>query len=323
MKLSKINKPKILLIGAGNFGKHHLDTWLALEKKGVVFLKGVVTIQNKERKQIKKLGLTAYPKLTNSLLEDIDAVDIVSPASTHYQLAKRCLPFTHVFLEKPITLSVAEGKKLHYFAKKYHRILFLGHIYRFHPLINIARKMISQSSRLPFFVECIFGDKPAQVASDCGVLFSDLHGFDIIDYLLNKEPKKIMTCGTCSRKDSNFEDDVAVVLEYGSNLRALVKLHWTGSPKTRLIILHFVDKIVTLNLIKGCLTSSTTQGIKTTKIAISANRPLLSELCHFVKVLQGKTVDFPDAIIGTRIINISANAVNSLRSGQVVKYQKI
>lgn len=321
MKSLKINKPKILLIGAGHFGKHHLNVLAALDREGFIVLNGVVSLQKEERVWVESFGIKAYSKLTDSLLRATDAVDIVSPPSTHYVLAKRCLPLVHVFLEKPITLAVKEGLVLGRLAKQYKKVLFVGHIYRFHPFLHKLKRIIDESSHGPFFIECIFGDNPHKLPKDCGVLFSDLHGFDIIDYLTGKVPKKIMTFGARHRRDSRFEDDVIVTLEYASNLRASVKLHWVGAPKTRTIVLYFMDKIVTVDLVRQSLVVTTAKGAR--MIKNGAEMPLALELRSFMQVLKGKLVDYPDATVGTRVLNVAVQAEKSLRLGRVVGYKDL
>ena len=255
------------------------------------------------------------------MLKHVDAVDIVTPPSTHKDLVKKCLKFTNVFLEKPIALSTEDGLELHGIANKERRILFLGHIYRFHPSIIKLKEIIKNSSTKPYSVECVLGDTPEKVTRDCGVLYSDLHGFDIIDYLFEEVPNIISAKGEKMREDSNFEDDVETILEYPSGLQGRVRLSWNMSPKVRKVSVYFSDKIIYVDLI---LQEIVIEKDKTKeKIKVLEEMPLMVELDYFVKVLKGEKTEYPNGLLGTRIVNIAAHAEKSMRENIEIKYEDI
>lgn len=321
MKLLKINKPKILLVGAGNFGRHHLENLKNFHERGIIDFFGVVTKNPKHKKFAEFLDVQTFPVLKDELLKSVDAVSIVTPPSTHGKIAKKCLRFTNVFLEKPITLNIKEGLEIYNLAQKEKRILFLGHIYRFNSAIIKLKELISSSITKPFFIECLFGDYPKVVTKDCGILYSDLHGFDILDFLLDKTPKKIITFGSKTRKDSKYEDNATIALEYDSNLHSIVKVYWVGLPKTREISVHFSDKIIIVDLIKQIILIKTKNNVK--KIKCFSKMPLTFELEHFVRVLKKQNINYPDAKLGLRILNIAIHAKKSLQKKQVINYIKI
>lgn len=309
-----------MLVGAGYFGKFHLKDLIKLEREGIIILNGVVSLNSQDLKFAESLGAKIYPKLTDELLQDVDAVDIVTPPSTHAEITKKCLPHVNVFLEKPIALNAKEGLELYNLAKKTNHILFLGHIYRFHPVVQTLKKIIQESAQKPFFIECVFGDTPMRLPDDCGILYSDLHGFDIIDYLLEQEPKKITARGTKFRDDYKFEDNAAINLDYSSKLKGVVKLSWNTKPKTRKVFVHFSDKIVEADLISQNILIKKDGNAE--KIKWSGEMPLALELRHFIKVLQGEADDYPNALVGTRIVNIAVHAEKSLHKGCAVNYMR-
>lgn len=320
MKSSKTNKPRILLVGVGHFGINHLKDLMRLDKSGKIEFVGVM--KNKTGEKVAQMrGVKVFSSLTDNLLKSVDAVDIVTPPSTHYQLAKKCLEFADVFLEKPITLSVDEGLELQKLSEKKKRVLFLGHIYRFHPSIVKLKEIIRTSSSGPCSIECSFGDLPKKITQDCGILYSDFHGFDIIDYLFGQLPKMIAARGVRRRRDSKFEDDVVVVLEYQSGLRGTVRMSWSMSPKVRNVMVYFQDRIIDVDLISQDILIEKDKKVEIKKG--SGERPLMLELKYFVKVLKGEAIDYPDAVVGTRIVNIAAHAEKSLRSGHVISYKDI
>ena len=77
---------------------------------------------------------------------DIDLVIISSPTSTHYKIAKYALEKSkHVLVEKPITLSLEELKKLNRLAKKNGKMLFVDYPFLFSGSINFLKEVIKKN----------------------------------------------------------------------------------------------------------------------------------------------------------------------------------
>ena len=82
------------------------------------------------------LGKVRAYKGLDELLEDpeIDVVDICLPTSMHVETARRALQAgKHVFLEKPIALTLSDANKLVSESKRYRRFLMVAHVLRFFP----------------------------------------------------------------------------------------------------------------------------------------------------------------------------------------------
>ena len=93
MKSLKINRPKIALVGVGRFGKNHLQILDKLREAGDLYLEGVVESDESQRRWIEKsYQVNVYPRLSTSLLESLDGIDVVTPASTHFSLVKKYTP---------------------------------------------------------------------------------------------------------------------------------------------------------------------------------------------------------------------------------------
>src|SRR3954462_5597910 len=86
----------------------------------------------------------AAASLTEMLQRDsIDAVVISSPAVTHYALAKEALlADKDVLIEKPFTLNVAHAEELVELAERRRRVLMVGHLLEYHPVVRKLRTMI-------------------------------------------------------------------------------------------------------------------------------------------------------------------------------------
>src|SRR5262249_32022050 len=75
---------------------------------------------------------------------EIDAVAIATPVSTHYALAGAALDAgKHVFVEKPLAASSAEGHDLVTRAERRGLVLMPGHTFLYSPPVNMIRELIA------------------------------------------------------------------------------------------------------------------------------------------------------------------------------------
>jgi len=134
--------PRILLIGAGRFGREHLAEWRRLDAQGEATLAGVVTRANLGPLHGSDAGVAVHAELSDALLRDVDAVDIVTPPHTHAALVRRCLPFAHVLVEKPLATSPEEAAGLVACARANGHVLAVGHLFRFHPVVHELARVV-------------------------------------------------------------------------------------------------------------------------------------------------------------------------------------
>lgn len=285
-------KKKILLIGAGKFGQQHLRDLRQLEKAGKLILAGVV-----RRGQ----------KLAKDLLKAVDAIDIVTPASTHYEIVKKCLPYAHVFVEKPLSMTAAEGKELEALARRHKKMLAVGHIFRFNDAVKKLKKIVQAERTGPYYIEGKFTGGSGQPARDCGVVTSDIHLFDVLDYILDKPPLSVYCHSWTRIKGYKFEDQASIILSYPGNIHAYLKLGWVKAPKVRSVAFYFSEKEVHADLMKQTITIQENSKKKIT-LHCFRKRPLRTELEGFIKALQGKRGEYIRADVANRITGIVERA---------------
>lgn len=134
----KIIMVSLAIIGAGHLGSIHTKLWREQEGVRVV---GIVDA-DAERAEARAKEF-AVPHITSfdEALERAEALVIVTPTVTHYELAKRALEAgKHCFIEKPITTSRAEALHLHELAAERRRVVHVGHIERFNPALRALEK---------------------------------------------------------------------------------------------------------------------------------------------------------------------------------------
>jgi len=141
------NKIKIGLIGAGHLGKYHINH---LSKHPDVDFIGFFDTDQEIANQVSSEFSVKPFEDFNLLIDSVDAVHIVTPTNTHYEIAKECLNKNKdVFIEKPITKSTKEACDIIDIAEKNGCIVQVGHIERFNPTINLLKTVFAE----PHYIE--------------------------------------------------------------------------------------------------------------------------------------------------------------------------
>ncbi|MCB0524037.1 MAG: Gfo/Idh/MocA family oxidoreductase [Lewinellaceae bacterium] len=181
---------KIGLLGAGHLGKIHLKCILS---SGCWELVGFYDPDDKNANSaIQQYGATRFKSL-EKLFAEVDAVDIVTPTTSHYKLAARAIRAgKHVFLEKPVTETLAQGRKLLKLADEYGVKVQVGHVERFNP----AFTALDGIALNPMFIEghrlSAFQPRGTEVSV---ILDLMIHDLDLILHLVKSPVKKVSASG--------------------------------------------------------------------------------------------------------------------------------
>ena len=134
------------IVGLGNWGKTLLGEF---DKKTNVSM--CVTTGNKKNISWLKKHYPSIKHSTNydELLQNnsIDAIIIATPIDTHYKLIKNALEHKkHVFTEKPLSDTLQKAKFLESLAKRNKVILFVGHIFIYHPVLQKIKNLLKDDN---------------------------------------------------------------------------------------------------------------------------------------------------------------------------------
>ena len=177
---------KVLLAGLGRWGEKHLRV---LGELGVELW--VADVSAERRAFAVKAGVDAARAVEDfrQALPHVEAVDIVTPADNHLTLAGECLHAGRdCFIEKPLTVTVDEGRRLADLVTETGRLLQVGHIFRFHPVTAMLRERLVAGGvgRVRYCTGRFAGFKRPR--TDVGVTQTDaIHYFDLFAYLLGRE----------------------------------------------------------------------------------------------------------------------------------------
>jgi predicted dehydrogenase len=119
------------MIGVGGMGKGHLKQMVKFREAGVVNVAAVCDVDEKRlAAAIKLAGVGVEPYRDYRYIlgrKDIDAVLIATPDHWHaVQCVHACEAGKHVFVEKPTSVTIEEGKAMVAAAKRYKRVVQVG-----------------------------------------------------------------------------------------------------------------------------------------------------------------------------------------------------
>jgi predicted dehydrogenase len=294
------NKIKIGVIGLGYLGKFHYQKY---KLNRSVNLTAVVDSQINNLDFIDNNKILKTDKYTN-IVDNIDAVSIVTPTNTHYEIAKFFLENKkHVLLEKPMTETVSQARKLNDLAKRNKCILQIGHLEQFNPAV----KKLKQSFKNPQFIEvhrlCQFNPR----ANDVDVVLDlMIHDIDIVLSLVKKRIKNISVSG--KKIITDLTDIANVRIKFDDNIIANLTASRISTKNERKMRI-FSDKtyysIDFINnelkqLIKNDKNKFITKNFKFKKAD-----SLKEEINNFVNTCYGKDISMTDGVSGEIALKVA------------------
>jgi predicted dehydrogenase len=236
---------KIGVLGTGHLGKIHLKCiQLASETYELV---GFYDPDDRAAQQVIDNHNIKRFLTPQALFEAVDVVDIVTPTTTHYEMAKMAIRAgKHFFIEKPITRTVEEAEALIKLAQEFKVKAQVGHVERFNPALLALEDMELD----PMFIEAhrlaVFNPRGTDVSV---ILDLMIHDLDIVLSMVKSEVKFISASGVAVVSDTPDIANARLEFENGcvANLTAS-RISLKQMRKVRLfqkdayISLDFLDK---------------------------------------------------------------------------------
>jgi len=217
----------LLLLGVGRWGKNHLRVLKNLKNINLY----VCDKSEEVRSYLEEISYKGpFSKNFKDFINEVEAVDIVTSADTHYELANIFLDEgKHIFIEKPICLKSSEAFLLAEKARRNGLILQVGHIFRFHPLIPYIKKLLPEIGKLLYIKAYFKGFKRPR--TDTGVTMTDsIHFIDLINFVTSEIPSKVS--GFTFDNLKRGMDDISISILIYSNFSALVESGYF-QPRTK------------------------------------------------------------------------------------------
>jgi predicted dehydrogenase len=253
--------------------------------------------------------------------EDLDAVVIATPVSTHAELAVRVLESgKHCFVEKPLAQSVADAERVVRAAERAGRTLMVGHLLEYHP--GIAQlKQLADSGELGE-IRYVYGNRLnlGKLRSDENALWSlGAHDVSVLLHLVQEEPHEVTARGESYVREG-VEDVVFCFLRFPSGIAAHLHLSWLDPHKERRFTIVGSKRMATFDdmAVEGKLTVydkgfdedmrsygeyiTRSGGIYSPRVPNI--EPLRVECEHFVESVRSGSAPCSDGHSGLRVVRV-------------------
>jgi len=238
---------KIAVIGYGYWGPNVVRSFHNAKD-------AQVAVVCDKRAEVLKRAKQAFPGLevTTDVRQvltaaDVDAVAIVTPVWTHFELAKAAMENgKHVFVEKPFASTAAQAQELVDFGTRKNLRIMVDHTFLFTGAVKKIRQLIEGDELGNLYYYDSIRVNLGLFQHDVNVIW-DLapHDLSIMDHLIRHEPKAIIATG---ESHFNGHEDLAYITVYfESNLIAHISVNWLSPVKVRTTLIGGEKKMVVWN----------------------------------------------------------------------------
>lgn len=269
---------------------------------------------------------------------NVDAVAVITPVWTHYELAKAALENgKHVFVEKPLTSNRAQAEELIELAERKNLTIMVDHTFLFTGAVRKIRELTENGVLGNLYYYDSLRVNLGLFQHDVSVIW-DLapHDLSIMDYLIKKEPEAVVATG---EKHLNGVEDVAyMTIHFPDNVIAHINVNWLSPVKIRTTLIGGEKRMLVWNDLvadekirvydKGVQIKSG-EGIRDLLVSyrsgdmwapqIEPGEALRTELDYFADCVINGTKPFNDGHAGLRVVRMLEAAERSIRKrGELV-----
>ncbi|MDJ0927443.1 MAG: Gfo/Idh/MocA family oxidoreductase [Gammaproteobacteria bacterium] len=327
----------VAVVGVGGWGKNLARNYFQIPECN---LKYICDLDETRLSQLQsQLPGTQLSRDFDSVLADpeIQAVVIATPAPTHYSLCKAALMAgKDVYVEKPIVLEVHHGEELIRMAEERDRILMVGHLLEYHPIIVKLRELIDSGELGDIYY--IYNQRVnlGTVREDENAMWNFApHDVSSILYLLDREPTDVTARGQSYLRDG-VEDVVFMSMNFSGESMAHVHVSWLDPHKIRKITivgskkmavfddlesnekLRIYDKGAAQNTDYDTFAEYVTLRFGDVTIPyVKVGEPLRIECEHFLNCVRTRSRPLSDGHDGLRVLKVLDAAQRSLKTNGV------
>src|SRR5580698_6881325 len=247
IRQTKSDVVKVGVIGYGYWGPN------VVRNLGQLDGSKVVAVSDKSPAALKRAA-KAYPNVTVSedsadiiSSPDVDAVAVVTPVWTHYELAKAALENgKHVFVEKPFTSNTAQAEELINLAARKNLKIMVDHTFLFTGAVKKIGQLLDDGTLGKIYYYDSTRVNLGLFQHDINVIW-DLatHDLAIIDHLIKETPEAVSATG---QTHLNGHEDVAFITVYCPNkIIAHINVNWLSPVKVRTTLIGGEKKMLVWN----------------------------------------------------------------------------
>src|SRR5688572_4399478 len=322
---------RVGVIGYGYWGPNIVRNLRGLERAEVVAVcdRSPAALKRAERAYYGLRLTTDFRDVLGS--SDVDAVAVVTPVWTHYELAKAALENgKHVFVEKPFTSSTGQAEELIELADRMSLKIMVDHTFLFSGAVKKIRQIVDAGTLGPLYYFDSTRVNLGLFQHDVSVVW-DLapHDLSVMDHLITEKPEAVVATG--SSHLNGHADMAFVTIYFPRNIIAHVNVNWLSPVKVRTTLIGGKDKMLVWNDLeadekikvydKGV---DVTSGESVYDLLVSyrtgdvwapkcdQTEALKVELEYFVDCIVNNRTPINDGVAGLRVVKLLEAAEQSL-----------
>jgi predicted dehydrogenase len=271
---------------------------------------------------------------------EIDAVAVITPVWTHYELAKSALENgKHVFVEKPFTSTPWQAEELIQLAERKGLKIMVDHTFLFSGAVKKIREIVDAGTLGPLYYFDSTRVNLGLFQHDVSVVW-DLapHDLSIMDHVIREEPEAVVATGA---NHFNGQADMAfLTIYFPRNIVAHINVNWLSPVKVRTTLIGGKDKMLVWNDLEAdekikvydkgvqitngesiydLLVSYRTGDVWAPKC--DQTEALKTELQYFTDCVLNDRTPVNDGIAGLRVVKLLDAADQSLKDrGRIITF---
>ena len=325
---------RVAVIGAGYWGPNLIRNFHEHERSRVV------TICDLRPDRLRPLA-KRFPgvRLTTKyqeVLQDptIDAVVIATPVTTHFPIASRALRAgKHVLVEKPLAATSREGQALVRQARRFGKILMVGHTFEYNPaVLKVAELLRRGELGKLHYIDAVRVNLGLHQSDGQNVIW-DLapHDLSIILLWMGEVPRRVSAWGR-SFVQKGIEDVAFIRLEFPGPMLAHVQVSWLSPAKIRrmtvvgdkkMVIYDDLESVEKIKIAdRGAHLDASQEKLRIDyrlgdiiSPHVDVTEPLFQECCHFVDCILRDRVPDTNGEKGVQVVRVLEAADKSIKKG--------
>lgn len=328
------NPINIAVVGSGYWGKNLVRVFWELGS-----LHTICDIDEEKLEVFK----SKYPDVKRvsafkDVLKDkkIKGVVIATPAVHHYQMAKQALlSDKDVFVEKPLSLTVGEGKELVKLAEEKNKILMVGHILQYHRAVIKLKELINKGELGK--IQYVYSNRLniGRIRPEENILWSFApHDISVILMFLNEFPDSVYATGG-NYLQQQTADVTLTTMDFPSGVKAHIFVSWLHPFKEQKMVVVGDKKMAVFDDISGeklflyphriewINRIPTARKAKAEVVPIEMEEPLKAECKHFLECIEKRLTSKTNGREGLRVLEILQACQESLdNTAKIIQLSK-
>jgi UDP-2-acetamido-3-amino-2,3-dideoxy-glucuronate N-acetyltransferase len=316
---------KVVVVGSGYWGKNLVRNFHALGALAGICDTDPRVLQSLQEKYDGVATAQRFEDILDGSDPSADAIAIATPAESHYELTKKALlAGKHVFVEKPLSLTVNEGEELVQLAEERQLTLMVGHILHYHQAVIRLKELVDEGELGK--IQYLYSNRLniGKIRAEENILWSFApHDISVILMLLGEMPETVYATGG-SYLQHQIPDTTLTTLDFPSRVKAHIFVSWLHPFKEQKLVVVGEKKMAVFDDVsqeKLLLYPHKIEWLQRVPVAAKAeaeivqvemDEPLKAECQHFLECVAEKVTPKTDGREGLRVLQVLQASQESL-----------